>query len=100
LRDARDVPGVAGVRDDVPWWGTVSSAAAPVLLVTGLSVTVTLAALTVWFAAEQATHGGHMGLAERTAGLAQALWPLIAVMSCRLSRAAPELTDDLLEPEH
>ena len=218
MRNVRDVPGAAGVRE-VPWWGTVSSAAAPVLLITGLtaaaklqppkfdafnstasslagddasyswvmtltfavvgmcdlltglalraaalpgrlvligagvagvlvaafpthlggsqvhalwagigfagiilwpvfsmrrgpdvawalrpstclSVTVTLAALTVWFALEQATHGGHMGLAERTAGLAQALWPLIAVMSCRLSRAAPELADDLLEPGH
>jgi hypothetical protein len=54
----------------------------------------------VWFAAEQVTDGGHIGLAERTAGLAQALWPLIAVMSCRLSRAASELADDLLEPEH
>jgi len=68
---------------------------------TCLSVTVTLAALTLWFAAEQATHGAHMGLAERSAGLAQALWPLIAVVSCRLSRAAPpELADELLEPEH
>jgi hypothetical membrane protein len=218
LRNARDVPGVAGVGD-VPWWGTVSSAAAPVLLVTGLtaaaklqppkfdgfnstvsalagegadyswvmtltfvvvgmcdvltglalraaalpgrvvlmgagvagilvaafpthlggsqvhalwagigfagiilwpvfamrrgpdvpwalrpstcvSITVTLSLLTLWFAAEQATHGANMGLAERTAGLAQALCPLIAVMSCRLSRTAPELADDLLEPEH
>jgi hypothetical membrane protein len=67
---------------------------------TCLAVTVTLSALTVWFAAEQATHGANMGLAERTAGLAQALWPLIAVMSCRASRTAHELADDLLEPEH
>jgi len=77
---------------DVPWALRPS---------TCLSATVTLSLLTLWFAAEQATHGTHMGLAERTAGLAQALWPLIVVVSCRLSRAAPaELADDLLEPEH
>ena len=76
---------------DVPWALRPS---------TCLSATVTLAALTVWFAAEQATHGGHMGLAERTAGVAQALWPLIVVVSCRLSRATHELADDLLEPGH
>jgi Protein of unknown function (DUF998) len=76
---------------DVPWALRPS---------TCLPVTVTLSALTVWFAAEQAGQGANMGLAERTAGLAQALWPLIVVVSCRLSRAAPELADDLLEPEH
>ena len=76
---------------DVPWALRPS---------TCLSATVTLSLLTLWFAAEQATHGTHMGLAERTAGLAQALWPLIVVVSCRLSRTAPEVADDLLEPEH
>jgi Protein of unknown function (DUF998) len=76
---------------DVPWALRPS---------TCLSATVTLAALTVWFAAEQATHGGNMGLAERTAGVAQALWPLIVMVSCRLSRATHELADDLLEPGH
>jgi len=76
---------------DVPWALRPS---------TCLSITVTLALLTLWFAAEQATRGAHMGLAERTAGLAQALWPLIVVVSCRLSRTAPEVAGDLLEPEH
>ena len=76
---------------DVPWALRPS---------TCLSITVTLALLTLWFAAEQATRGAHMGLAERTAGVAQATWPLIAVVSCRLSRATHEMADDLLEPEH
>src|SRR5215831_61371 len=47
---------------DVPWALRPS---------TCLSATVTLSAVTVWFAAEQAAHGTHMGMAERTAGLAQ-----------------------------
>jgi hypothetical membrane protein len=55
---------------------------------TCLSITVTLALLTLWFTAEQTTRGAHMGLAERTAGVAQASWPLIAVVSCRLRARA------------
>lgn len=58
-----------------------------------LSVTVTLSALTVWFAVEQASRGPLMGVAERTAGVAQTLWPLIVVMSCRQARAEPDLAD-------
>ena len=65
---------------------------------TCVSVTVTLSLLTLWFAAEQASGGALMGIAERTAGLAQTLWPFIVVMSCRLSRAEQELADDALEP--
>lgn len=48
--------------------------------------TITLSLLTVWFAAEQASGAAQMGLAERTAGLAQTIWPLAVVVSCRLSR--------------
>lgn len=45
---------------------------------------VVLLALTAWFGAELVTGAGQTGLAERVAGLAQALWPLAVVMSCRL----------------
>ncbi len=65
--------------DDVPWglrpatcWWT----------------TVTLCLLTLWFAAEEASRGGQMGLAERAAGLAQTAWPLAVVVSCMRSRPA------------
>lgn len=60
-------------------------------------VTVTLAALTLWFAAEQATRGPTMGLAERAAGIAQTVWPLVVVVSCR--RSAAEAGDFGFEPE-
>jgi hypothetical protein len=63
---------------DVPWAlrpGTCARVAA------------TLAALTVWYAAEQATRGPMMGLAERTARIAQTLWPLVVVLWCRRSTA-------------
>jgi len=63
------------------------------------SVTVTLSALTLWFAVEQVSQGPLMGIAERAAGTAQTLWPLIVVMSCRrLAAAQPELAADALEP--
>jgi uncharacterized protein DUF998 len=39
-----------------------------------------------WFLAELATGGGQLGLAERVAGEVQAVWPLIVVFTCRLSR--------------
>jgi hypothetical protein len=45
---------------------------------------VVLLALTAWFGAELVTGAGQTGLAERVAGLAQALWPLMVVISCRL----------------
>jgi uncharacterized protein DUF998 len=48
-----------------------------------------LVLLLAWFAAEVVTGGGHAGLAERTLGVAQAVWPLTVVLSCRhLARAA------------
>lgn len=48
-----------------------------------------LLALTAWFGAELVTGAGQAGLAERAVGLAQVLWPLTVVLSCRFpSRAA------------
>jgi hypothetical protein len=62
------------------------------------SATLTLAAFTVWFAVEEASGGMLIGAAERTAGIAQTLWPVIVVMSCRRANAEPELVGDALEP--
>jgi Protein of unknown function (DUF998) len=58
----------------VPWGlrFAVSAAAMTVLL-----------ALLAWFGAELITRGGQAGLAERVFGAAQALWPLVVVVSCR-----------------
>lgn len=42
-----------------------------------------LFALVIWFAVELITGSGQVGLAERAAGTAQALWPLAVVLSCR-----------------
>jgi hypothetical protein len=50
--------------------------------VTAAVVTV-LVVLLAWFAAELITSGGQAGLAERVFGAAQALWPLVVVVSCR-----------------
>ena len=47
-----------------------------------------LIAFTVWFGAEMVTGAGQAGLAERTVGLAQALWPLTVVLSCCLPARA------------
>jgi hypothetical membrane protein len=48
-----------------------------------------LLALVIWFAAELITGSGQVGLAERAAGTAQALWPVAVVLSCRRSARAP-----------
>ena len=64
----------------VPW------ALRPVVCAIAAAMLVLLLA---WFAAEVVTGGGHAGLAERTLGVAQAVWPLTVVLSCRhLARAA------------
>ena len=42
-----------------------------------------LVLLLAWFVAEVLTGTGQAGLAERAVGLAQALWPLTVVLSCR-----------------
>jgi hypothetical membrane protein len=58
----------------VPWGLRPAVAAAAV---------AALLALFIWFAAELITGSGQVGLAERVAGTAQALWPLAVVLSCR-----------------
>jgi len=68
-------PAAASYRGPgVPWAlrPAVSAWAAAVLLV-----------LLAWFGLELITSGGLDGLAERVLGEAQALWPFVAVMSCR-----------------
>jgi hypothetical protein len=40
-------------------------------------------ALLLWFVLE--ANGSHRGLAERSAALAEALWPLLVVVSSRLA---------------
>jgi hypothetical membrane protein len=42
-----------------------------------------LLALLAWFIVELVTGAGQVGLAERVTGVAQAAWPLAAVLSCR-----------------
>ena len=39
--------------------------------------------LVAWFVGELVTGAGQIGLAERVAGAAQAIWPLVVVLSCR-----------------
>ncbi|MGH3401429.1 MAG: DUF998 domain-containing protein [Streptosporangiaceae bacterium] len=46
-------------------------------------VVAALLALVAWFGAELITGGGQAGLAERVFGAAQALWPLVVIVSCR-----------------
>ena len=73
----------AGARrrgPSVPW-GLRTAVAATAVAV--------LLALMAWFVAELITEAGQVGLAERIAGSAQALWPLAVVLSCH-RRAAPE----------
>jgi hypothetical protein len=42
-----------------------------------------LVCLLAWFAAEVVTGAGRAGLAEGGLGVAQAVWPLTVVLSCR-----------------
>jgi len=44
-----------------------------------------IAALLAWFVVELMTGGGQLGLAERVLGGAQVSWPLLVVLSCRIS---------------
>jgi hypothetical membrane protein len=39
--------------------------------------------LLTWFVAELISGAGQVGLAERVVGAAQAIWPLVVVLSCR-----------------
>jgi Protein of unknown function (DUF998) len=141
----------------VPWWGVVSSAAAPVLMITGWTIAaglqpssfdqvsqpvsalaavgatdrwvmtltflvvgacdvvtalalrpavsagavVVLLGLVAWFATELISYGGQAGLAERIFGIAQGLWPLAVVVSCRYAAASriPDLSQPAARPE-
>jgi hypothetical membrane protein len=47
------------------------------------AVVTVLLALVLWFGAELVLGSGQVGLAERIAGVAQAVWPLAVVLSCR-----------------
>jgi predicted anti-sigma-YlaC factor YlaD len=48
------------------------------------SATAVMAGLLLWFVFE--VHGSHRGLAERTAAVAEALWPLAVIGSARTMR--------------
>jgi hypothetical membrane protein len=63
----------------VPWALKPAVAAAAVAI---------LFALLFWFGAELILGAGQVGLAERAAGAAEALWPLAVVLSC-VARPAP-----------
>ena len=52
-----------------------------------VAVACLLLALLGWFLVELIYGGGQVGLAERTLGVAQALWPVLVVLSCRQSHA-------------
>ena len=52
-------------------------------------VVAVLIVLVAWFGLEVATGAGHAGLAERVLLLAQAVWPLMVVLSCRHPGEAP-----------
>ena len=52
-------------------------------------VVVVLVVLVAWFGLEVVTGAGHAGLAERVLGVAQAVWPLTVVLSCRHPAGAP-----------
>lgn len=51
------------------------------------AVACVLLGLLGWFLVELTYGGGQIGLAERILGAAQALWPLLVVLSCRQNRA-------------
>ena len=52
-------------------------------------VVAVLVILVAWFGLEVVTGAGHEGLAERVLALAQAVWPLTVVLSCRHLAGAP-----------
>lgn len=53
--------------------------------VVSVSAAAILLGLLAWFGVELVAGGGHVGLAERVMGVAQASWPLVVTLSCRLS---------------
>jgi hypothetical membrane protein len=56
----------------------------------GAGVAAILFGLLAWFEAEQSASGGQIGLAERVAAGAQALWPLAVVLFCYRRQARIE----------
>lgn len=75
----------AGGRPDEPADGQDERDTVPAALRPAVAVpaTLLLGALVAWFAVELAVDG-RVGLAERVAAGAQALWPLAVVVSCRV----------------
>jgi hypothetical membrane protein len=62
-------------------------------------VVAVLLALLAWFATELIAYGGQAGLAERIFGIAQALWPLAVVLSCRRAASRiPGLSQPAVRP--
>lgn len=47
-----------------------------------------LPGLAAWLGTELIAGSGQVGLAERALGVAQAVWPLAVVLSCRLSQVS------------
>ena len=97
------IAAVAGLAGLVTWpagawrrgpavpWGLRPAVAATAVVV--------LLVLVAWVGAELILGIGQVGLAERIAGVAQAIWPLAVVLSCRWSAApaksaAPALAQD------
>ena len=66
--------------DPVPWGLRPAAAILAVAVVTGLLC---------WFVIEVIAGGAQIGLAERITGEAQALWPLLVVISCRRAARQP-----------
>jgi hypothetical membrane protein len=62
-------------------------------------VAAMLLALLAWFATELIAAGGQAGLAERVFGIAQGLWPLAVVVSCRRAAGAPDQAQVRADPE-
>ena len=71
-------PLVASRRDPSAPWGL-----RPTVAIGAVSL---IAALLAWFVVELVSGGGQLGLAERVLGVAQVIWPLLVVLSCRAGR--------------
>jgi hypothetical protein len=54
--------------------------------VVSAGASLVLTGVLLWFVAELVTGGGLAGLAERLLGGLQTLWPVLVIVSCRLSR--------------
>jgi hypothetical protein len=68
--------------------------------VVSAGIAAVLLVLLAWFATELIAYGGQAGLAERIFGIAQGLWPLVVVISCRRAAASriPALTQPAARP--